>query len=591
MPRNELHIAKDLALPLDAVTQTFGILGKRGGGKSYTAKVLAEEMLRAKAHIACVDPIGNWWGLRVGADGKSAGLPITVMGGEYGDIPIEPTEKAGELVARLIIEEKISVVVDLSLFRKGEQTVFMIGWAETLYRLNREALHVFVDEADAFAPQRPVGNLAPRLLGAMEDLVRRGRARGLGITMITQRSASINKDLLTQIEVLIAKRTIAPQDREAIEAWVEVHGTPEQQKTMMQSLPSLPKEAAWIWSPGWLDLFKLVSIRKLHTMDSSATPEVGRRSIEPRRLAEVDLAKVRERMAATIERAKADDPRELRKKIAELEKATKAKAPEAKVDPVAAKASQREAIEKAVVRGATQMAQQVVREFKAILGPMRKSMLQAVVTLRTVAAELEQAMPPENVQFKATVDLPAVPDPPAVRPTVQRPYVRPTRPAPVANGSGDGSVSPSMRKILIALAQYPEGMGTDRLAALAGYTVNGHFNNMVGTLRTQEFITPARVSPIQIVPAGLQALGSYDPLPVGEGLREYWLNRVGVSKARILRVLFEAFPESLSTEDLAARAGYTVNGHFNNMIGSLRTMGLITPPRQPIKAMEYMFDE
>jgi uncharacterized protein len=588
--KNELHIAKDLSLPLDAVTQTFGILGKRGGGKSYTAKVLAEEMLRAKAHIACVDPIGNWWGLRVGADGKSAGLPITVMGGEYGDIPIEPTEKAGELVARLIIEEKISVVVDLSLFRKGEQTVFMIGWAETLYRLNREALHVFVDEADAFAPQRPVGNLAPRLLGAMEDLVRRGRARGLGITMITQRSASINKDLLTQIEVLIAKRTIAPQDREAIEAWVEVHGTPEQQKTMMQSLPSLPKEAAWIWSPGWLDLFKLVSIRKLHTMDSSATPEVGRRSIEPRRLAEVDLEKVRERMAATIERAKADDPKELRRRIADLEKAAKAKpAPPAKVDPVSAKASQREAIEKATVRGATQMAQQVAREFKAIIAPMRKSMLQAVVTLRTVAAELEKAVPAENVQFKTTVNLPAEPDPPAARPAAPRPSPRPA-PA-MANGPGDGSVSASMRKILIALAQYPDGMGRDRLAALSGYTVNGHFNNMVGTLRTHEYITPALVSPIQILPAGLQALGSYEPLPVGEALRELWLNRVGASKGRILRVLFETFPSTLSRDELAARAGYTVNGHFNNMVGSLRTMGLITPPLQPIKAMEYLFDE
>jgi DNA helicase HerA-like ATPase len=82
----KLHIATDLALPIEAVTQTFGILGKRGGGKSYTAKVMAEEMVRAKAHIACVDPIGNWWGLRVGADGKSPGLPITVIGGEYGDI-------------------------------------------------------------------------------------------------------------------------------------------------------------------------------------------------------------------------------------------------------------------------------------------------------------------------------------------------------------------------------------------------------------------------------------------------------------------------------------------------------------------------
>ena len=49
----------------------------------------------------------------------------------------------------------------------------------------------------------------------------------------------------------------------------------------------------------------------------------------PRRLAEVDIEKLRERIAATIEKARADDPRELRKRIADLEKqlATRAPAP------------------------------------------------------------------------------------------------------------------------------------------------------------------------------------------------------------------------------------------------------------------------
>jgi hypothetical protein len=63
---------------------------------------------------------------------------------------------------------------------------------------------------------------------AIEDLVRRGRARGIGITLVTQHSAVLNKDVLTQAEVLVALRTIAPQDREAIDAWIKVHGTPAQ---------------------------------------------------------------------------------------------------------------------------------------------------------------------------------------------------------------------------------------------------------------------------------------------------------------------------------------------------------------------------
>jgi DNA helicase HerA-like ATPase len=74
-------------------------------------------------------------------------------------------------------------------------------------------------------------------LGAVEDLVRRGRARGIGVTLVTQRAAVLNKDVLTQAEVLVALRTIAPQERDAIDAWIRVHGTPQEREALMASLP------------------------------------------------------------------------------------------------------------------------------------------------------------------------------------------------------------------------------------------------------------------------------------------------------------------------------------------------------------------
>src|SRR5579884_827827 len=42
--RGVLRIAERLELPLDAVTQTFAILGIRGSGKTNTGVVMAEEM-------------------------------------------------------------------------------------------------------------------------------------------------------------------------------------------------------------------------------------------------------------------------------------------------------------------------------------------------------------------------------------------------------------------------------------------------------------------------------------------------------------------------------------------------------------------
>src|SRR5207253_4107504 len=60
-------------------------------------------------------------------------------------------------------------------------------------------------------PQRPFKG-EERLLGSFEDIVRRGRARGLGVTLITQRAAVISKNVLTQTEVLVCLRVMAPQD-------------------------------------------------------------------------------------------------------------------------------------------------------------------------------------------------------------------------------------------------------------------------------------------------------------------------------------------------------------------------------------------
>ena len=80
-----LKLATDFEIPLDAVTQRLAFLAQSGAGKSYGAMKLAEEMLSQNAQVIALDPVGVWWGLRSSADGKKAGLPIAVFGGEHGD--------------------------------------------------------------------------------------------------------------------------------------------------------------------------------------------------------------------------------------------------------------------------------------------------------------------------------------------------------------------------------------------------------------------------------------------------------------------------------------------------------------------------
>jgi hypothetical protein len=165
-----------------------------------------------------LDPVGAWWGLRSSADGKSDGLPLPVLGGAHGDVPLQAA--AGALLADVVVDTGQSLVLDLSDFSKTEQRRFVTDFAERLYTRkarNRALLHLVLEEADEFAPQRVSAGDA-RMVGAIEQLVRRGRGRGIGLTMITQRSASLNKSVLEQTDVLIVMRTTGPRDRAASRA-------------------------------------------------------------------------------------------------------------------------------------------------------------------------------------------------------------------------------------------------------------------------------------------------------------------------------------------------------------------------------------
>jgi DNA helicase HerA-like ATPase len=229
-----LKLAADLSLPLDTVTQTIAILAKRRAGKSYAMRRLVEQLYQAGQQVVLVDPKGDQWGIRSSADGKSAGLPLMILGGEHGDLKtLEPG--SGAIVAKMLVEERVSAVLDLSVFRKSELAHFMggagptEGFLEALYRLKareefRTPVMLVIDEADAIAPQKPAGERA-RMLGAAEDIVRRGGQRGIGCVVVTQRSAVLNKNILTQAQIMMALRTIAPQDLAAMNAWIDVHGT------------------------------------------------------------------------------------------------------------------------------------------------------------------------------------------------------------------------------------------------------------------------------------------------------------------------------------------------------------------------------
>jgi hypothetical protein len=251
-----------IQLPINSATKTFGVIGKRGGGKTYTGGVMAEEFYKVKIPFVVFDPIDTWYGLRLSVDGKGKGLPIVVFGIEHADIKLD--RDMGRRIAQAIVSRNVSCIISTFGMPKKAQRWLIAEFSEELLNINNTPRHVFIEEAHEFVPQRVMGDLG-RTFNAVSNLVTMGRNRGIGVTILNQRAATVNKDVLTQIDTLIAMRSVGPQDRKALREWVEHHAAEGDFENFIQSLPSLPTGKAWLWSPEFLGVFEQITIRKRET--------------------------------------------------------------------------------------------------------------------------------------------------------------------------------------------------------------------------------------------------------------------------------------------------------------------------------------
>ena len=578
--KQTLSIAKDLSLPASAVTQTFGILAVRGAGKSNTAAVMAEEMFAAGLPFVVIDPVGAWYGLRSSADGKTAGLAVPIFGGAHGDLPLE--RGAGELLADLVTAKRLSCVIDLSRVEsEGDKKTFLLAFARRLYLKNADPLHLFLEEADDYIPQKPMRDEA-QLLRAWENIVRRGRTRGLGMTLITQRSAAINKMVLTQVETLIAMRTTSPQDRAAVEAWVKYHQTGDD---VIASLSSLRDGEAWVWSPHFLGGMWRVQIRRRRTFDSGATPKNlrGTQAKRAATLADVDLEAVQAEMAATIDRARAEDPRELRREIARL-KADLAQTP----------------------RTAPRVVERFVLNDRQLARVAQ--ILDRMDTLADRFRRLEEPLRVTATAIRDAIARTRAPHPAAPTPTVEdvpRPRAQPRRPAPAATarlprpvaaaGSSNGDergLTPAQQRILDALA-FVRGIGVDpvdktQLALMAQVPpTSGGYKNNLGSLRSAGYLAYPTPGTVTLTSQGAAVADAATAPQTTEELHRAIRAKLPPAKWRIVDALITRYPQAIEKGELARLCGVPdTSGGYKNNLGSLRSLGLVDYPQPGLVAAQ-----
>lgn len=572
-------------IPEKVLNQHIAILGKTGSGKTYLAKGIAEHLLSQKKRVCILDPTSVWWGLRSDSTGKKAAFPIVVFGGEHADVPLGRNH--GAAIAEIVGTTDTPAVLDTRLMTVGDRTQFFTDFGEALLRKNKGPLHLIVDEAHLFAPQGRVNDpQSGKMLHAANNLVSLGRGVGLRVILISQRPAKLHKDSLTQAETLIAMRLIAPQDRNAVEDWIGEWADPKQGAELLKSLPSLPTGEGWLWSPE-AGILERCKFPKISTYDSSRAPDGDVGKIV---LANIDLPTIQARLETVAHDAFENDPKRLRAKLADLQKQlnySNAK-PNQNVPPP------EKEIDRAFERGA--------KSVKAELGKRVREYQRSVESkLSTAGAFLKRAADSLQMALGAFGDAPKLsgldeiiaeagkfaPPAPARAVMASRTPLPPRKAVTNASSNGHGEhLPPGERAIMIACAQYPDGVTREQLSILTGYKRSSR-DAYIQRLRGREFITDQ--GSIFATQAGVDALGSdYEPLPVGEELQRYWIGRLPEGERAILKVLIEAAPNAVDRSALDDATGYKRSSR-DAYIQRLKARKLVRVGSEGVTASEELF--
>lgn len=552
-------------IPAAALDDRLGWVGTSGSGKTYNAGAGVELLLSEGQRAIVVDPLGVWWGLALAEDGRRPSLwrdreSLVIFGGDHGDLPL--TEQAGALIGETVATMAESAIVDLSgLGTKASEIRFMLAFLTALYRrASGSPVHLVFDEADMWAPQqeREKGE-GPKLLGMMETVIRRGRVRGFIPWLISQRPAVLNKNVLAMVDGLVAFKLTSSQDRDAIGDWVKGQADLDQWRQLRADLPTMQRGQGLVWVPA-RGLLATAQFPAKATFDSSRTPERGERQ-ERRDLKPLDLGKLKDKLSSLEEEVRANDPKQLKLELSrlrvELDRARKAAltAPPAP-PPVVANAEEIEA------------ARQQGRQEGVALG---------------------------IAQARAAIDALGGAPVPKRGPTSKLPPVEATKSAPVT--SAEGLTGPQQR-ILNALAWWRafgiDQPSSEQLAFVAGYSASSSgYANLKGGLRSIGLLDYPAPGKVALTEAG-DAKAELPDTPVNQGaFHAAVMAKLSDPQRRLLTPLMEAWPESLSSAELASRAGYSASSSgFANLRGQMRSLGFVDYPASGlVRAEDWLFPE
>ena len=528
-----------------------------GGGKSWLLRKICE-LAADRVQILVLDPEGEFSTLREKHD--------FLLVGEEGEL--RPEVRTSALLARKLLQLRVSAVLDLYELRLEDRRRFVGSFLSSLMNVPKKLWHdvlVIVDEAHVFSPEK--GKVAASS-EAVIQLMTQGRKRGLCGVLATQRLSSLNKDAAAMAKNVLIGSTTLDVDLQRASLTLGLGG---KDRTKLMHL-----EPGQFYGFGPAFDFRGVEMLRVGAVQTTH-PRPGRR----RQL----TVPAPSRAIRGVQKEFDDLPDEAEKEIRDMRQA-KAKIGELE-GQLRMLRRQLESGKSAGAAGAEQRAEQLQGQLQeaqiALDGYQMQAdaaMSQMVEFVQDVVRRVQKAVEalqlPEAPKFSLPVAKPA-------RARQTQPTGKLVAPAPETDAPAP--IKGGLRlQVLKALRWWEAaGIGTptrQQVAAVAGSTGSGHFQNVLGQLRTAGLIDYPSPGQLMLLSAGEQEVSPVPRPPTLDTLCNLVRRTVlgNGLESRVFNAVVQHRGEPLPRGNLAEHAGSTGSGHFQNVLGRLRTLGLVDYP-------------
>ena len=547
------------------------VVGNSGSGKSWAIRLIAEQAA-PKIQTIILDPEGEFASLREKVD-------LVLVGS---DAELQPQVATAAKLARMLLELGVSAVIDLYELTMKERRVFITLFLESLRRAPKKfwrPLLVILDEAHKYCPERSSGKAEST--EAVITLISQGRKRGFCGILATQRISKLHKDAAAECVNNLIGRTMLDVD---VKRARDVLGLMKKDEGTLRGL----KEGQFFgFGPAFKDTEGVIRFKTAEV--TTTHPEAGERHKLTPPQPSAKIKKVLLELAELPKAVKqeADDLASAKKHIRELQRdllRLQRKSPrDTEVDLAVVDEAVRVAVErerKLTQRQAKRVQDEIKRQVHIIVGMAAKIGIEAGrLELKMKGSESEAPEPARPLPSHHV----------AHDSRDRRKAVQAHRRA--EQDQSNGAIGGGLKRMLIALAQNPDGCDRAQLGILAGMSSrSGTFSTYLSRMRGSGWAVDEG-GKMFATDEGIEALGDFEPLPTGDALIDHWQRQLGDGGAgRMFTALFEAGEIGLGRDELAEAAGLSSrSGTFSTYLSRLRTLKL-ADGKDPIRLAQTLLE-